>query len=116
MSIDQYITTKTIKRIDNKTVAGNGFQITVPDIHRVIYTDTNCTVEIEIEGGMSDGKIDWIIYDEKRGLRQFPQLAWLLEPETLPSKGLRWYPVLRIEAPYRLIVYRNQSAEDPKIV
>jgi hypothetical protein len=51
-----------LTRINNKTVEGDGFCIAVPDIHTVVYTENQRVARVEIEGGISTGKVDWLVY------------------------------------------------------
>ena len=51
-----------MKKVDNKTVEGDGFVITVPDIHHVRYVQGATEATVEIEGGSEGGQIDWLIY------------------------------------------------------
>lgn len=51
-----------MKKIDNKTIKGDGFTITVPDIHHVSYVQGATMATVEIEGGSEDGQIVWLIY------------------------------------------------------
>lgn len=51
-----------LRRIDNKTVGGSGFQVVVIDIHAVTYKEGPRQAWVEIEGGMESGKIDWLVY------------------------------------------------------
>ncbi|MDD2744468.1 MAG: hypothetical protein PHV02_19580 [Rhodocyclaceae bacterium] len=51
-----------MQKIDNKTVEGDGFVITVPDIHHVRYRQGAIVAEMEIEGGSDGSEIDWLIY------------------------------------------------------
>ena len=53
-----------MKKLDNKTVQGDGFCIFVPDIHTVVYSEEGRTARIEIEGGMSGNTVDWSVYPE----------------------------------------------------
>jgi hypothetical protein len=49
--------------VNNKSVEGDGFRVTVTDIHTVIYHETDRTVTVEIEGGQgSGGKVEWDVY------------------------------------------------------
>ncbi|MCE9526358.1 MAG: hypothetical protein K8R36_09925 [Planctomycetales bacterium] len=56
--------TKLLKRINNKTVQGDSFRITVPDIRPVVYTEGSREARVEIEGGMVSSNVDWLIYAE----------------------------------------------------
>lgn len=52
-----------LQKISNKSVRGGHFMITVPDIHKVEYTEAGRVTSVAIEGGMSEaGKVDWVIY------------------------------------------------------
>lgn len=51
-----------MKKLSNKTVEGQGFVITVPDIHHVRYSRGALVAEVEIEGGTCNGQVDWLIY------------------------------------------------------
>lgn len=51
-----------LRRLNNKTIVGDGFRIFVPDVHCVIYNDAKYAAKLEIEGGMTDGQIDWLVY------------------------------------------------------
>lgn len=48
--------------LNNKTVEGRGFRVTVPDIHHAVYCDGGQVAEVEIEGGGETGHVDWLIY------------------------------------------------------
>jgi hypothetical protein len=52
-----------LQKISNKSVRGPGFTVTVPDIHKVEYTEAGKVAVIEIEGGTSKpGQVDWLVY------------------------------------------------------
>ena len=52
-----------LQKINNKSVRGQYFTITVPDVHRVEYTEAGRVATVEIEGGMSEpGRVDWLVY------------------------------------------------------
>jgi len=51
-----------MRRLDNETVQGLGFKIAVPDIHTVVYSEECRRAQVEMEGGMSEGKVDWLVY------------------------------------------------------
>ena len=53
-----------LQKLDNKTVQGDGFRVFVPDIHTVVYSDGGRTARVEIEGGMTAGVVDWLVYGE----------------------------------------------------
>ena len=56
---------KMLKRIDNKTVRGSSFVVSVPDIHRVIYTEGEKVASVGIEGGMCvGGRVEWVVYSK----------------------------------------------------
>lgn len=61
MSTGQPIITD-MKVIDNKSVLGKCFKIVVSDVHTVRYEDNNSAFEVEIEGGIKAGKVDWLVY------------------------------------------------------
>ena len=52
-----------LQKINNKSVRGSYFTVTVPDIHKVKYTEGVKVATVEIEGGMSaPGQVDWLVY------------------------------------------------------
>lgn len=52
-----------LQKINNKLVRGQYFTITVPDVHKVEYTEAGRVATVEIEGGMSEpGQVDWLVY------------------------------------------------------
>ena len=52
-----------LQKINNKSVRGTYFTVTVTDIHKVEYAEGGKIAVIEIEGGMSEPKqVDWLIY------------------------------------------------------
>lgn len=52
-----------LQKISNKLVRGQYFTVTVPDVHKVEYSEARRIATIEIEGGMSKpGQVDWLIY------------------------------------------------------
>lgn len=51
-----------MKRLNNKTVEGEDCQISVPDIHHIVYSCSKYIADIEIEGGATDGQVDWLVY------------------------------------------------------
>lgn len=54
-----------LNRVTNKLVCGTGFEIYVPDIHRVLYKEGEHSAVIEIEGGTDgDGRVNWLVYEE----------------------------------------------------
>ena len=57
------LTLAMLTKIDNKTVQGNGFTMTVPNIHEIRYSEGDKTLAVEIEGGTNEkGEIEWDIY------------------------------------------------------
>lgn len=65
MSITTFITTEMLTRLDNKTVRGPNFLVSVPDIHHVVYAEGEKVAHVEIEGGAERGApINWVIYSE----------------------------------------------------
>jgi len=51
------------EKINNKSVRGEHFTVTVPDVHKIEYTEAGKVTTVEIEGGMSEpGQVDWLIY------------------------------------------------------
>src|SRR5262245_26535893 len=64
-STSQSIITEMLQRLNNKTVRGPTFIVSVPDIHRVQYAEGKKVACVEIEGGFSpDNKVNWLIYSE----------------------------------------------------
>jgi len=54
-----------LQRLNNKTVVGPTFVVSVPDIHRVRYTEGERVAQVEIEGGAGpNSQVDWLIYSE----------------------------------------------------
>jgi hypothetical protein len=54
-----------LQRLNNKTVRGPAFIVSVPDIHRVQYTEGEKVACVEIEGGAGPGnEVNWLIYAE----------------------------------------------------
>ena len=51
-----------MKKLNNKTVEGEGFVIAVPDIHHILYSHGSIVAEVEIEGGSDGGQVNWLIY------------------------------------------------------
>lgn len=53
-----------LQKIDNKSVRGPYFTVTIPDIHTLVYSEGGKTAIIEIEGGGMDEprKVEWLIY------------------------------------------------------
>lgn len=51
-----------MKRVDNKTVLGDGFKVFVSNVHAARYEDNKAVLEVEIEGGTKDGKVHWIVF------------------------------------------------------
>jgi hypothetical protein len=62
MSTNTHTTIDGSRRIDNKTVEGAGLRISVLDIHTVAYMEESWRAQVEIEGGVEEGNINWIIY------------------------------------------------------
>ena len=56
-----------LKKVDDSTVQGDGFRVVVPNIHCVIYSEDHRETQVEIEGGMSEDLVDWLIYAETLG-------------------------------------------------
>lgn len=54
------------ERINNKTArSSQGFEVHIPNIHGVIYSEGTKTLTIEIEGGaVKNGKVQWLIYSD----------------------------------------------------
>ena len=53
------------QRLDNKTIRGPNFVLSVPDIHRAVYTEGEMVASVEIEGGMGpDNQVNWLVYSE----------------------------------------------------
>lgn len=72
-----------MKKLDNKTVIGDGFRIVVPDIHRVLYVDDKHEATIEIEGGINDNKVDWFVYTSTLSSRINDDQAFIFEKREL---------------------------------
>jgi len=52
-----------LQKINNKSVRGPNFTVTVPDIHKVEYVEGGKAAVIEIEGGTrGPDQFDWLIY------------------------------------------------------
>ena len=51
-----------LTKLNNKTVQGERFIVFVPDIHTVVYEEDQRTARIEIEGGISGGHVNWLVY------------------------------------------------------
>ncbi|OGV75114.1 MAG: hypothetical protein A3K19_18520 [Lentisphaerae bacterium RIFOXYB12_FULL_65_16] len=58
-----------MKKLNNKTVEGDGFVITVPDIHHARYSHGQFVAEVEIEGGSEGGQVDWLLYASTLGAK-----------------------------------------------
>ena len=52
-----------LKKLDNKTVQGHGFMVTIPTIHEIRYSEKDRMLTVEIEGGARDDS-DWYVYSE----------------------------------------------------
>jgi immunity protein 74 of polymorphic toxin system len=58
-----FSTTNMLYKTDNKSVRGPHFTVTIPDIHKVEYSESGKVATIEIEGGTSEpGQVDWLVY------------------------------------------------------
>lgn len=54
-----------LQRLNNKTIRGPSFTVSVPDIHRVCYSEGDKVAFVEIEAGGSPGKqSNWLIYSD----------------------------------------------------
>jgi hypothetical protein len=54
-----------LQQLDNKTVRGPSFVVSVPDIHQARYAEGEKVACVEIEGGPGPGnEINWLIYSE----------------------------------------------------
>ena len=54
---------ETLRKIDANTVEGEGFIVTIPDIHYVYYIEGNRKLTMEIEGAEDpEGHIYWYLY------------------------------------------------------
>ena len=55
-----------LKKLRNNSVQGEGFTVTVPNIHEVLYEDVDGAYGVEIEGGNMGGSAspDWLIYSQ----------------------------------------------------
>jgi len=52
-----------LRRINNKSVGGQDFTVTVVNVHQVQYSQDGKTAILEIEGESSkSGHIDWVVY------------------------------------------------------
>jgi len=52
-----------LQKINNKSVRGPNFTVTVPDVHKVEYAEGGKVAVVEIEGGMTEpGQVDWLVY------------------------------------------------------
>ncbi|WP_408629687.1 Imm74 family immunity protein [Anaeromyxobacter oryzisoli] len=56
-------TTDMLVRVNNKTVRGPAFVVSVPNVHRVLYEEGGRTASVEIEGGLGpNGEVNWLVY------------------------------------------------------
>ena len=51
-----------LRQVNNKTVEGAGFLVTIPNIHEIRYVEHDRELSIEIEGGVRGGSVHWYIY------------------------------------------------------
>ncbi len=52
-----------LKKLDNSTVQGENFLVSVPGIHEVFYREGEKNLSIWIEGGWNEqGEHDWLVY------------------------------------------------------
>jgi hypothetical protein len=54
-----------LKKVSNKRVeSASGFAVEVRDIHHVVYQRGKETVTVEIEGGLREGVVHWLVYSQ----------------------------------------------------
>ena len=54
-----------LRKVSNKEVRGPSFSISVPDIHRVLYSEGAKVASVGIEGGTnSKGEVNWLVYSQ----------------------------------------------------
>jgi hypothetical protein len=53
-------------------------------------------------------KVDWIVFDERRGYRDHPNLGWLLDPNSKAAAEQGWQPVFVHNSP-RIVAWRTHS-------
>jgi hypothetical protein len=75
-----------LTKTDNKTVrSSDGYEVTVPDIHSVVYREAANTMTVEIEGGRTQsGELEWVVYGATLEI-------------TGPSTGEKLTPITRAE-------------------
>ncbi len=57
--------TEMLHRIDDHTVDGPGYRVSLPDAHVVIYATEGRTAHLQIESGAArDGQVDWRLHAE----------------------------------------------------
>jgi hypothetical protein len=79
---------KMLTKLSNKSVAGTGFRVSVPDVHRVLYFEGEKKMTVEIEGGTDAfAQVDWLVYAQT--LR-----AWDPPHEMDAISGEKWEQIL----------------------
>jgi hypothetical protein len=71
-----------LQKINNKSVRGAYFNVIVPDIHKVEYTEAGKIAVFEIEGGTGKhGQVDWLIYAQTFLTWMAPHESESISPE-----------------------------------
>jgi hypothetical protein len=77
-----------LHRVSNKIVRGPTFVVSIPDIHRVEYTEDEKVAIVEIEGGLGPGnQVNWSVYAET--LR-----GWEPPHENIEMSRAKWEEIL----------------------
>jgi hypothetical protein len=59
----------------------------------------------QLEASIASQDIQWIAFDERRGVRDDPELSWLLDPQSDFAANQGWKAVFVRESP-RIVIWR----------
>jgi hypothetical protein len=59
----------------------------------------------QLDSTIASRRIDWIVFDERRGYRDNPELGWMLDPKSVLAADRGWQPLFVGESP-RIVVWR----------
>jgi hypothetical protein len=63
----------------------------------------------DIDAAFASRRIDWIVFDERRGYQDNPGLGWMLDPNSALAANRGWQPVFVRESP-RIVVWRTVTS------
>jgi hypothetical protein len=64
------------------------------------------SIQKDFDSTLASRRIDWVVFDERRGYRDNPNLGWMLDPASQLGADRGWQPVFVRDSP-RIVVWRT---------